>query len=382
MLEILSPESVPMNQPPRARDLGIPFEGKPGVLNAITDVAGVEVGHTTLIEGEGPLIPGEGPIRTGVTTILPRGKHFDPVFAAHFSWNGNGEMTGTAWVEESGFLEGPVAITNSHSVGVVRDALIQWQIANHMYEAMPNGAIWLLPVVAETYDGRLNDINGFHVKPEHVFAALDSAAPGPVVEGSVGGGTGMVSHGYKGGIGTASRIAKIEDARYTVGVLVQSNHGARRSLTLAGVPVGQHLTDEQPEIHSMTPANTDVGSIIVIVATDAPLLPHQLKGLAKRVPVGVGRVGAFGSQTSGDIFLAFSTANSGAGGRSGISHIDMLPNDDLNPLFEATVQATEEAIVNSMVASSTMTGINGNTVYGIPHDRVREVLRRFGRLAE
>lgn len=363
----------------RARDLGIPFDGIPGALNAITDVAGVTVGHTTLIEGDGPLIVGSGPIRTGVTAILPRGTHFDPVFAAVFSWNGNGEMTGTAWIEESGFLESPIAITNTHSVGVVRDGVLKWQIDHGYYHALESGAYWLLPVVAETYDGRLNDINGLHVKPEHVFAALNSAQGGAVTEGAVGGGTGMICHGFKGGIGTASRKVTTDLGAYTVGVLAQTNHGARHHLRLGGVPVGQHLSDDLPLTHSMRPA-ADLGSIIVIVATDAPLLPHQLKGLARRVPVGISRVGGIGAQSSGDLFLAFSTANPQAAKRDALRALDMLPNEMLTPFFEAVAQSTEEAIVNSMVAARTMTGINGNTAYALPHDQVRELMARFARL--
>lgn len=370
----LSAEPMPI----RARDLGIPFEGQPGPLNAITDVAGVTVGHTTLIEGDGPLVVGQGPVRTGVTAILPRGKAYDPVFAGWYSLNGNGEMTGTAWVEESGFLEGPVMITNTHSVGVVRDAVVEWQHRNRLYEALPGqqDVFWALPVVAETYDGQLNDINGFHVKKEHAFAALDQASGGPVAEGSVGGGTGMVCHRFKGGIGTSSRRLDEAGGGYTLGVLVQANYGTRESLTIAGAPVGRELTDLMPEIRS----TGDTGSIIVVVATDAPLLPHQLERLARRVPMGLARVGSFASNGSGDIFIAFSTANPGAALRSGERQAVFLPNDALGPLFQATVQATEEAIVNALVVARTMTGIDGNTVHALPHERLREVLRKYNRL--
>jgi L-aminopeptidase/D-esterase-like protein len=366
---------------PRARDLGIPFDGTPGPLNAITDVRGVEVVHTTLISGDGKLIVGKGPVRTGVTAILPRGKKNDPVFAGWYTLNGNGEMTGTTWVEESGFLEGPVMITNTHSVGVVRDAVIAWQREKRLYDPIFADAWWGLPVVAETYDGGLNDINGFHVKPQHVFAALNNASSGRVAEGSVGGGTGMICHGFKGGIGTASRKLEERNGGYTVGILVQANYGARRNLTIAGVPVGREITDLSP-IFNRNPIDAENGSIIVVVATDAPLLPHQLKRLARRVPLGIAKVGGMGGNTSGDIFIAFSTANPGAAQRAGMAKLEMLPNDRITPLFEATVEATEEAIVNALVAAETMTGINGNTVYALPHDRLRKVLKKYNRLAE
>ncbi len=363
---------------PRARDLGIPFPGTPGPLNAITDVAGVTVGQVTLISGDGPLEVGKGPVRTGVTAVLPRGKSYDPVFAGWYSLNGNGEMTGTTWIEESGFLEGPVMITNTHSVGVVRDAVIAWQLKHKLYEELPGepGVFWSLPVVAETYDGWLNDINGFHVKAEHAFQALDTAASGPVAEGGVGGGTGMMTHDFKGGIGTASRQVRENEQVYTVGVLVQSNYGVRDTLTIAGVPVGQEITDLLP---SEGAPKEDTGSIIVVVATDAPLLPHQLKRIARRVPMGMARVGSFAGNGSGDIFIAFSTANPGAAAREGEKQAEFLPNDRLSPLFLATVEATEEAIVNALVAGRDMTGINGNTVYGIPHDRLRELMKKYNR---
>ena len=360
---------------PRARDLGIPFEGAPGRLNAITDVAGVEVGHTTLISGEGKLVAGKGPVRTGVTAVLPRGKDStDQVFAGWFTLNGNGEMTGTTWVEESGFLEGPVMITNTHSVGVVRDAVIAWQMRRQGKTFQP----WSLPVVAETWDGFLNDINGFHVKPEHVLQALEGARSGAVAEGNVGGGTGMVAHQFKGGAGTASRKLDAGSGGYTVGVLVQANYGARSGLTIAGVPVGKEIADLMPK----EGAPPDTGSIIVVVATDAPLLPHQLKRLARRAALGIARNGGIGGNSSGDIFIAFSTANPGAGKNAGPVSLQMLPNDRINPLFAATVQATEEAIINAMVAAETMTGVNGNTVYAVPHDRLREALRKYNRLAQ
>ena len=359
---------------PRARDLGIPFDGTPGANNAITDVAGVEVGFATLISGEGRLIVGKGPVRTGVTAILPRGKDsHDQCFAAWFTLNGNGEMTGTTWIQESGFLEGPVMITNTHSVGIVRDAVIAWQMKQQGKTFQP----WSLPVVAETWDGGLNDINGFHVKPEHVIQALDGAKSGTVAEGNVGGGTGMVAHGFKGGTGTSSRKLDARGGGYTVGVLVQANYGRRQNLHIAGVPVGQEITDLLPERGKL---NDGSGSIIVVAATDAPLLPHQLKRMATRIALGIGIVGGRGENSSGDIFVAFSTANPGAAQDSGITAVQMLPNDRINPLFNATVQATEEAIVNALVAAETMEGINGNKVYALPHDRLKEVMRKYNRL--
>jgi D-aminopeptidase len=359
---------------PRARDLGVPFDGTPGPLNAITDIKGVEVGHTTLISGDGPLKVGVGPVRTGVTAVLPRGRNSnDAVFAAWFTLNGNGEMTGTTWVDDSGFLQGPVMITNTHSVGVVRDAVVQWRVRRG--DPDQEQYWWSLPVVAETYDGDLNDINGFHVKPEDAFHALNTAHGGPVEEGNVGGGTGMVCNEFKGGIGTSSRILDAKDGGYTVGVLVQCNYGRRDQLRIAGIPVGREI----PEKPNRT---QDVGSIIVVVATDAPLIPTQLKRLVRRVSLGLGRDGSYASNGSGDIFVAFSTANPGANGAAGPHTITMLGNDDLNPLFLATVQATEEAIVNAMIAAETMTGINGYTVYALPHDRLREVLKKYNRLTK
>lgn len=363
----------------RARDLGIPFEGVPGDLNAITDVAGVHVGHTTLISGAGRLQVGKGPVRTGVTAVLPRTGRYDPVFAGWFSLNGNGEMTGTTWVEESGFLEGPIMLTNTHSVGVVRDAVVAWLSEHRSRNSIPGDIFWSLPVVAETFDGRLNDINGFHVKPEHVFSALTDASTGPVAEGNVGGGTGMICHAFKGGIGTASRRLNEDEGGYTVGVLVQANYGTRYNLTIAGVPVGIEITDLLPDLKAGRRAD-GAGSIIAVAATDAPLLPHQLKRLSRRVPLGIARVGGMGANTSGDIFISFSTANPGAAQREGMVNLDMLPNDRMTPLFEATVHATEEAIINALVAAETMHGINGHTAHALPHDRLREVLAKSHRL--
>ena len=356
---------------PRARDLGIPFDGTPGTNNAITDVAGVEVGLTTLISGKGALSVGKGPVRTGVTAVFPRGKTSgNQVFAAWFTLNGNGEMTGTTWLEESGVLEGPIMITNTHSVGVVHDAVIAWQL-ERLGDKFPT---WSLPVVAETWDGELNDIDGFHVKPEHVFEALDGAKPGPVAEGNVGGGTGMIVHEFKGGTGTSSRLVKIRAATYTLGVLVQANYGLRNQLTIAGVPVGQEIQDLRPRVK-----RGDGGSIIAVIATDAPLLPHQLKRIAERVSLGVGKTGGIGGNGSGDIFIAFSTANPNAPGAADLASVVMLPNDWINPLFAATVQATEEAVINAMVAAETMEGVNGNTVYAIPHERLKSILKKYNR---
>ncbi|MFZ1132239.1 MAG: P1 family peptidase [Terriglobales bacterium] len=357
---------------PRARDLGVPFDGTPGRNNAITDVMGVEVGHTTLISGSGKLKVGEGPVRTGVTAVLPRGRNAnDSVFGAWFTLNGNGEMTGTTWLEDSGLLDGPIMITNTHSVGVVRDAVIAWKV-KHGNPDM-EGYWWSLPVVAETWDGYLNDINGFHVKAEHAFHALDSAHSGPVEEGNVGGGTGMVCNEFKGGIGTSSRVLDAKAGGYTVGVLVQCNYGRRDQLRIAGVPVGKEIP-EHPAY------GEDTGSIIIVVATDAPLIPTQLKRLARRASLGLGRDGSYSGDGSGDIFVSFSTANPGAASPQGVRDLKMLPNDSLDPLFLATVQATEEAIVNAMVAAETMTGIDDHTVIALPHDRLREVLKKYNRL--
>ena len=359
---------------PRARDLGVPFDGTPGPLNAITDVAGVTVGHATIIKGQGTLVVGQGPVRTGVTAIFPRGAtNGDPVFGGWFTLNGNGEMTGTTWLEESGFLAGPVMITNTHSVGVVRDAVIAW-LVHKGFEFD-----WSLPVVAETWDGSLNDINGFHVTKAHAFAALDSTHGGPVAEGNVGGGTGMICNQFKGGIGTASRRLPADRGGYTIGVLVQCNYGSRARLSIAGVPVGQEIPDLLPTRDTIP---GERGSIIIVVATDAPLLPHQLKRLAKRASLGVGRLGGTGGNPSGDIFVAFSTANPGAAKPDASVSVTMLPNERIDPLFQATIQATEEAIVNAMVAAETMTGINGMRVYALPHERLRAALRKYNRLVE
>ena len=365
----------------RARDLGVPFDGTPGPLNAITDVPGVLVGHTTLISGEGKLVIGKGPVRTGVTAILPRGKDSmnDAVFAGWFSQNGNGEMTGTTWVEESGFLEGPAMITNTHSVGVVRDAVIQWRVAHGQPD--PTGYWWSLPVVAETWDGWLNDINGFHVKAEDAFHAIDTAHNGAVEEGSVGGGTGMVCNGYKGGIGTASRVAEGKFGSYTVGVLVQCNYGSRQNLRIAGIPVGREISSEDPYAYQPSEIS-ERGSIIVVIATDAPLMSQQLKRLARRVSLGLGRNGSISGNGSGDIFIAFSTANPHAEGGDKPVDVKMLPNDTLDPIFAATVQSVEESIVNAMIAAETMTGIENHKVIGLPHDKLREVLKKYNRLTK
>ena len=381
---------------PRENDLKLPIGGAPGTLDAITDVAGVEVGHTTLISGSGALVVGRGPVRTGVTVIHPRGKgNSDPVFAAWFTLNGNGEMTGTTWVQESGYLEGPIGITNTHSVGVVRDAIIKWEVSQkHILQP------WWLPVVAETYDGALNDINGFHVKEDHVLAALNSATGGLPTEGVVGGGTGMTCLGFKGGIGTASRKLPAQQGGYTVGVLVQCNFGSRRDLRIAGVPVGEEITDLTACIANADPlpatssrrrcdatgsddAASDAaeqGSIIVVVATDAPLLPHQLKRIATRVSLGVGRQGGFGGNGSGDIFVAFSTANAKAWSSDSVTAVRMVTNDRITPLFQATVQATEAAITNALLAAETTTGANDLRIYAMPVDRMLAALRKYGRI--
>jgi D-aminopeptidase len=367
---------------PRARDLGVPFDGTPGPLNAITDVDGVLVGHTTLISGSGKLVVGKGPVRTGVTAVLPRSAASmlqNYAFAGWFAQNGNGEMTGTAWVDEGGFLEGPVMITNTHSVGVVRDAVIAWRVAHGPADATDSW--WSLPVVAETWDEWLNDINGFHVKPEHVFHALDTAHSGPVEEGSVGGGTGMICNGFKGGIGTASRKLPEKQGGYMIGVLVQCNIGSTgRNLRIAGVPVGQEIQGDNP--YDEQPSDlSERGSIIVVAATDAPLLPHQLKRLARRVSLGLGRNGTIAANDSGDLFIAFSTANVGANDVHRVVDLKMVPNDRMDPLFAATVQASEEAIVNAMVAAEDMTGVDGHHMRALPHDQLRAVLAKYNRLA-
>ena len=376
---------------PRARDLGVPFDGTPGPLNAITDVAGVEVGETTLISGSGKRVVGKGPVRTGVTAILPRGHlRGDTVFAGWFTLNGNGEMTGTTWVDESGFLEGPVLITNTFSVGIVRDATLEWSITggrHYDYE---------LPVVGETLDNSLNDVAGFHVTKADVFAALNGARGGPVPEGNVGGGTGMICGEFKGGTGTSSRRLDAADGGYTVGALVQCNYGLRRQLRIAGVPVGREIPDLLPcydtrdslpgaerwgRCDSPRGATHDQGSIIIVVATDAPLLPHQLKRIARRAALGIGRNGGVGSNSSGDIFIAFSTANMNAVSDS-VSTVRMLSNDKISPLFEATAQVVEEAIVNALVAARTMSGADDLRVTALPHDRLRAVLAKYGRLVK
>ena len=370
--------AAPQPKKPRARDLGVPFEGAPGANNAITDVSGVEVGFTTLIQGEGALVEGKGPVRTGVTAILPRGKSSnDPVMSGWFSLNGNGEMTGTTWIKESGFLEGPVFITNTHSVGVVRDASIAWGL-KHGATLQP----WSLPVVAETWDGTLNDINGFHVKPEHVFAALDGASGGPVPEGNVGGGTGMICYGFKCGTGTSSRKLESTAGGYIVGVLVQANHGRRSELRIAGAPVGAEipLTPARGDDPPNDPSHDrELGSIIIVVATDAPLLPHQLERLARRASLGLARTGATSGNSSGDIFIAFSTANAKSASVPDVASVQMLSNDRISALFSATVQATEEAIVNALVAAETMTGVNSRVVERLPHDRLRQLMKKYGR---
>jgi len=361
---------------PRARDLGIPFDGTPGPLNAITDVAGVAVGHATIIRD----LPEQGAVRSGVTAILPRGEDTAdrPVFGAWFALNGNGEMTGTTWVEESGFLEGPVMITNTHSVGAVHEAVIQWRVRNGEPDA--SGFWWSLPVVAETWDGYLNDINGFHVRPEHAHAALESASGGPVAEGNVGGGTGMICHEFKCGIGTSSRLVNVGETGYRVGVLVQANYGLRDLLRVAGVPVGKHLTGDRLYSH-LPVANSGLGSIIIVVATDAPLLPHQLKRLARRAALGLARNGSIASNGSGDIFIAFSTANEAAS-QDRVASVSLLGNDQMNPLFAGTVEATEEAIINALVAGRDMTGHKSRKAVAIDHAALKDVLRRHGRLSE
>jgi L-aminopeptidase/D-esterase-like protein len=388
----------PISSPPpitktvRARDLGIPFEGTPGAFNGITDVAGVEVGYTTLVEGEGKLERGKGPVRTGVTAIIPRGHESlnDPVYAGVFSLNGNGEMTGTAWVEESGFLEGPVVITNTHSVGVARDATIAWRIKHGAPDV--TGYWWSLPVVAETWDGWLNDINGFHIKPEHVEHALDSAHGGPIGEGSVGGGTGMICYEFKGGNGTASRKVEItaeagsngqkSSRSFTVGAFVQANCGRRPQLMISGVPVGKEIPGSVYTSAAADPSNggVEVGSIIIVIATDAPLLPNQLKRLARRASLGLARTGSVSGNGSGDLFIAFSTANPKATSSEQLTHsVETIPNDLLDPIFTGVVQATEEAIVNALVDNHDMTGRDDHKVMALPHEQVRQLLQKYRR---
>ncbi|WP_395448797.1 P1 family peptidase [Aminobacter sp. UC22_36] len=376
---VVSVDSAPAAAKERARDLGIPFVGTPGPNNAITDVAGVTVGYSTIIEGSGKIEVGKGPVRTGVTAILPRGKKFGPSFAGWYTLNGNGEMTGTTWIDESGFLEGPVMITNTHSVGVVRDAVISWEAENDLVGPHFRDLYWRLPVVAETWDGILNDINGMHVKEEHVYAALDGAKSGPIEEGNVGGGTGMNLFNFKGGTGTASRKLTAEEGGYTVGVLVQGNFGSRADLTIAGAPVGKEIADLLPDVSWK---RGEGGSIIVVVATDAPLLPHQLKRIARRIPLGLAKTGGYGGNGSGDIFIAFSTANPEAFNQETNTKVEMVSNDKIGPLFHATVDGTEEAIINAMVAAETMKGRDDNVSFAIPHDRLKEVLKKYNRLSQ
>ncbi len=366
-------------QKPRARDIGIPFYGTPGTFNSITDVRGVEVGFSTILSGQGKNIRGKGPVRTGVTAILPRGRNNNPVFANWYSLNGNGEMTGTTWITESGFLEGPIMITNTNSVGVVRDAVLKWFVKKGWYK---EDFWYTYPVVAETYDGFLNDIYGFHVKESHAFEALENAKSGLIKEGNVGGGTGMMCLGFKGGSGTSSRVVRIQDSIYTLGVFVQANFGRKRNLTIAGIPIGIELKDTLNNVFKAAPSYRQEGdgSIIAVVATDAPLLPHQLKRIAQRVSLGIGIVGGQGTNGSGDIFISFSTANPTAFQRESFTKINQLPNDLIDPLFEATIQATEEAIINAMVAADTMEGINGNTSYALPHKLVIDILKKYNRV--
>jgi L-aminopeptidase/D-esterase-like protein len=385
-------------QNPRARALGIPFDGTPGPNNAITDVAGIAVGHTPIIRGEGKLIPGQGPVRTGVTAILPRPKgNWDFVMAATFNQNGNGDMTGVNWIEESGFLEGPILLTGTHSVGVVRDAAIHWQIDQGRQ------FVFTYPIVAETFDS-LNDANGQHVKPEHAWAALNAAKPGPVQEGAVGGGTGMICNGFKGGIGTSSRLVTVAGKQYTLGVIVQCNYGG--DLQVLGVPVGREITDLKacsslpqtrpwmgnrlrpcPAKQAATrdaaeqAAELGRGSIVVVVATDAPLLSHQLKRIARRVGMGLGKLGSWAGNGSGDLFLALSTANPGAGDANEVTKLEMLPNNVIDPLFRATIDATEEAVVNAMLAAPAVsTGVDGIQIYGLPGPRLVEAMKKYGRM--
>src|SRR6266498_2502714 len=351
----------------RARDLGIPFEGTPASYNAITDVPGVTVGYATVIQGESA--------RTGVTIIHPRGKgNHEPVFAGTFAFNGNGEMTGAAWIDEGGMLEGPVGITNTHSVGVVRDTIIDWQAQNDALFQR-----WSCPVVAETADGWLNDMNGFHVKPEHVWQALDGAKGGLIAEGNVGGGTGMLCYEFKGGTGTSSRKLPQKLGGWIVGALVQSNFGRRYQLTVAGVPVGQHLRENAMMSNGENPFKQDEGSLIIVIATDAPLLPHQLRRLAKRASLGMARTGTLGGNGSGDIFLAFSTASAGLNGDM-TGKVTYVHNDHIDPIFAATVYAAEEAIINSMIAAEDMTGHRGVSANALPHDELRKILKDYNRL--
>jgi D-aminopeptidase len=379
-------------QSERARELGIPLDGTPGSLDAITDVSGVEVGHATIISGSGPLRVGVGPVRTGLTAVFPRGTgDLGPVFAGWFSLNGNGEMTGTPWIDDYGLLLYPITITNTNSVGTVRDAIIEWGRTR-----VPGVFNCCLPTVAETWDGDLNDIYGFHVKKEHVLAALSAARPGPVAEGNVGGGTGMQCLGFKGGIGNASRRLEAREGGFTVGVLVQCNFGLRRQLRIAGVPVGQEVSEPKPCYDTVRPLATEQaamrcpggkqrdrehGSIIVIIATDAPLLPHQLRRVARRAALGIGRMGGIAGSGSGDLFLAFSTTNTGTADSLGVTSVSMLQDERIDPVYEATVQATEEAIINALLAAKTMTGADDLRVPALSHDRLRAVLQKYRRLS-
>ena len=362
---------------PRARDLGVPLEGATGPLNAIVDIPGVEVGHRTIISGD--------KVRTGVTAVWPRGKQSsDAVFGGFFSQNGNGDMTGTHWLEESGFLDGPVLITNTHSVGVVRDAFLAWLVKNNRRPGtnLLSFGFYNYPIVAETYDGYLNDINGFHVKPEDVTAALESASAGRVAEGNVGGGTGMICYGFKGGIGTSSRKVQVGKSNYTVGALVQCNCGSRRQLRMGGLPIGQEISTQMPVASAGHTYREDTGSIIIVVGTDAPMLPHQVKRLARRATLGLGRTGSVSGNGSGDIFIAFSTSNPRAAGAAAETTVSMLPNDSLDAIFEGVVQATEEAIINAIVGAETMTGVEGRKVYALPHDLLQQELKKYNRLVE
>jgi D-aminopeptidase len=367
----------------RGRELGIRIGRlEPGPFNAITDVAGVKVGHSTIIEGDGDLVVGQGPVRTGVTVVWPHSDGSiaaDPVYAGYNQLNGNGEMTGIAWIEESGLLTSAVAITNTGSVGVVRDALIAYDRDRFTYEREPD---FHLPVVGETYDGWLSDINGFHVRPEHLFAAADSAASGPVAEGCVGGGTGMNCHEFKGGIGTSSRRIAVEHGGWTVGALVQANYGLRHSFRVDGVPVGEEIGYD--EVPSQRTVPVKDGSIIVILATDAPLLPDQCKRIARRATIGLAKVGGYGNNGSGDLFLAFETGNRGmiAGDIATPFPVRSLHPDAMTPLFEAAADATEEAILNAMCMATTMIGINGRTSHALPLDRVQEIMAKHHRLHE
>jgi D-aminopeptidase len=370
---------------PRARDLGLPFDGVTGKFNAITDIAGVEVGFTTLIEGEGPVQVGKGPIRTGVTAILPRGKKYrpSPIWAGHFNLNGNGEMTGTHWINEAGYFISPICITNTHSVGMVHHAVVGWMIDQYKSYFQEDHA-WAMPVVAETYDGLTNDICGRHLTEEHVRAALNSAASGFVAEGNVGGGTGMMTYEFKGGTGTASRIVPLGSTDYTVGVLVQSNFGARKDLTILGVPVGRHMPENA--VYSEINAR-ETGSIIVVIGTDIPMLPIQLRRVAKRAAIGIGRTGTPGGNYSGDIFLAFSTANDidlpNMHARQPVNYTLNYINDHyFDDIYRATVQAIEEAVVNAMIAAQSMTTIKpaGYTLEAIDPNRLIEIMRLYNRL--